>query len=57
MFLTCVHEIFDLLSLSFKLDHCKKKKLIFFLGLLTRVTKIWPKLLIETKENEITTKL
>ncbi len=44
-----MHEIFDPLSLSFKLHHWN---FIYLFILLIKVIKIWPKLLIETKENE-----
>ncbi len=40
MFMTCVHKFFDPLLSSVKLHHCK----------LTMVTKVQPKLLIETKK-------
>jgi hypothetical protein len=40
-------KILTLLSLSAKLHHWKKK-----FGLLTIVTNVWPKLLIETKKSE-----
>jgi len=48
MFVTCVLEILDLLSLCVKLYHHKS----FFFGLSTIVIRVWPKLLIEKIKSE-----